>query len=507
MNNDLTTLLRTNPALAARLLAARPGFVPPQADVLRAYEEYARNTRRGIDTLSGMPETPTWEGFAGSGKNPPAPSFARTVQNLIDDPMTYLSGLGAVRTVAGPAVLGAGTPVPWAKKLGQGGGRKGTVTKQRMTPFRGRKRAAFPGIYGNPRELAEAPTVAPENPMMAELWGVTRKDLHDIALSRQGNLPDWKPEATPKNPKGSADAERIMTPTNTQRVEDILSAARERKDLAEGMIGWYVMDPVYQRMAALLGHDKAKRLYHRMQSVTGLASPGSDVLTEFNRGSRAAWMAEQNAFPEFLKYGGAKKSELKKTPLGRRPIMAGLQGHAYHSTSQAKPMQRFLESLQGKHNLPTDMYVREGTLGNAAKVPAYVMAARPPELGFQTRYPVGDAHYARGLGLADVRGGKGYAQSATLPEMISLQPWYRDIAARVGLESVPAQALQWGTLGPQTGVQTAVGQPKLELLTEAILTASKRTGLPPDVVRDMYLRAELPVGTQATPQGLLSDEE
>ena len=130
MNNDLTTLLSTNPALAARLLAARPGFVPPQADVLRAYEEYARNTRRGIDTLSGMPETPTWEGFAGSGKNPPAPTFARTVQNLIDDPMPSLSGLGAVRTVAGPGVLGAGTPVPGPKKLGQGGGRKGTVTKQ-----------------------------------------------------------------------------------------------------------------------------------------------------------------------------------------------------------------------------------------------------------------------------------------------------------------------------------------------------------------------------------------
>ena len=153
--------------------------------------------------------------------------------------------------------------------------------------------------------------------------------------------------------------------------------------------------------------------------------------------------------------------------------------HPYHSTSQAKPMANYLAT---------------GSLGGAAKVPAYAVAGRVPEVGFQTHYPVGDAHWARGVGLADVRRNKAYASSASLPEMSSLAPWYANIASRAGLEAVPAQALQWGAMAGQTGVKSPIGAPKLELITDAIERTASRMKVPPADVRDRFLMGDLPIG-------------
>lgn len=51
------------------------------------------------------------------------------------------------------------------------------------------KRNAFPGIYNDPRQvIADAASkVGPEDPLMQQLFGVSRRDLSDLSLSRQGN--------------------------------------------------------------------------------------------------------------------------------------------------------------------------------------------------------------------------------------------------------------------------------------------------------------------------------
>jgi hypothetical protein len=71
------------------------------------------------------------------------------------------------------------------------------------------ERIAYPGIYSNPRELVQeaASRVAPESPLLKQLFGVTREDLFDISQqgTRAGNITDV-PFKTAANPKGAAHA-------------------------------------------------------------------------------------------------------------------------------------------------------------------------------------------------------------------------------------------------------------------------------------------------------------
>jgi hypothetical protein len=84
-----------------------------------------------------------------------------------------------------------------------------------------------------------------------------------------------------------------------------------------------------------------------------------------------------------------------------------------------------------------------------SQVPSYIHASGVPETGFQTQWPVGDAHWSRLVGLPDVRGAttkKGKESvpnaSASVPEMVSLGPWFNQrIAQPMGMEAVPAQAV------------------------------------------------------------------
>jgi len=71
-------------------------------------------------------------------------------------------------------------------------------------------RNAFPGIYKRPDVLAQeaAARVAPEDPMLKRLFGVTRDDLFEMS-KRQGNIPGVIPGAA-KNPKGSEAALSVM---------------------------------------------------------------------------------------------------------------------------------------------------------------------------------------------------------------------------------------------------------------------------------------------------------
>jgi len=406
----------------------------------------------------------------------------------------------------GPALMaseGAGVPAPdmteaqlekELKRMGEGGSNKGTVppVTRSATRFRGgRERSEYPGIYGNPADIVKDVRVSPEDPALRELWGVTREDLTNIGATRastvgKGNamnanggppLEPWVPPATPERGRGSRAAQRIMTPSNERRIGNILDAAQNTPGLRD-MQGWYVMDPLYQRMVQLLGPEKAAERFNMLHGLTSLASPGSPVDWEINRGSAADWLNNQGRFQEFKDRGGMKGGGRVSFP--DDPELAFMKPHPYHSTSQAKPMEGFLAT---------------GSTGDAAKVAAYEKAGRPPELGMQSNYAVGDAHWARGVGLADTRTNKAYAQSVSLPEMNTLWPWYQEIAARQGIQSVPAQALQWGALARQTGVNTPIGAGKLELISQAIMKTAERTGRPPTEVRDLYLTGKLPIGS------------
>ncbi len=372
------------------------------------------------------------------------------------------------------------------------------------------QRVGYPGIYGNPKELvAEAASrVAPENPLLEQLFGVNRQDLWDISQqgTRQGNITERPFKAAAKG-KGAAHASEVMNPRNENRLLSILEEAKKQPDLYQGMASWYTMDPLFQQFQKIYGVDKAVEEYNKFNTLTGMASPGSEVLTEFNRGTGANWLAKQNRFADFQKYGG--QAEFRRGA-DFPEDMRGIIGHPYHSTAHSNPMSKYVES---------------GVLDmGSAKVPSYIAASGVPETGFQTQWPVGDAHWSRLVGLPDVRGAstkKGIETvpnaSASVQEMTSLGPWWRDrIAAQAGLEAVPAQAVVWGAGSGATGVTSPIGAGKLELLAQQIGKAAQRMGVSPETARDLIISGKAHAGfvtpemaaaiAGATSAGLLGNE-
>jgi hypothetical protein len=356
------------------------------------------------------------------------------------------------------------------------------------------QRNAFPGIYGDPRKVISDANqmVGPEDPLLQRLFGVSRQDLSDIAQGRQGNelgvLPGAKKGAT-----GAASAQGVMTPQNEQRLIDVLSEARGTP-LHTGMTGWYSMDPLYERFKQIFGEQDAPAKFARFNTLMGMASPGSDVGTEIARGSSANWLDTQGRFPDFQTYGGVSGKKRQGMPDFPEDMM-NVPGHAYHPTAQAGPMAD---------------YLRTGALQmKSPKVPMYIGASGVPDyagpegsgfstLGNQSDMPVGDAHWARGVGLADTRNWrykKGEqtvpGSSVSTPEMQTLGPWWRDrVAAQAGYQAVPAQATAWGAFAPYTGVTSAIGAPKLEILATQIGKTAQRLGVSPETARDMVLRGE-----------------
>jgi hypothetical protein len=345
---------------------------------------------------------------------------------------------------------------------------------------------AYPRIYDRPDELVARAKVAPEDESLKRLFGVTRADLYEIAQqgTRQGNLTE-RPYRTAKNPKGAAHAQNVMTPQNAQRILDIIEEARKRPDLYQGMAAWYTMDPLYQRFVEIHGPEKALEAYRQFNTLTGMASPGSEVLTELNRGTAANMLASEGRFDDFMVYGGVP--EHKRGP-DFPEHMRAVQGHAYHKTAQGLPMQTYLDTGEVRMS--------------SAKVPSYIRASGVPETGFQTKYPVGDAHWSRIVGLPDVRnlstaGGevKPATASASVPEMVAITPWWqKEIAEEAGIEPVPAQAVVWGAGANATGVTSPVGAPKLELLAMQIMKAAKRMGVSPEEARDLIIAGKAHAG-------------
>jgi hypothetical protein len=339
------------------------------------------------------------------------------------------------------------------------------------------QRVSYPGIYKNPRVIAEeaAANVAPEHPAMKELFGVTRDDLWEIGGrgARPGNVDPasaiWQPTGSSG---GSYVSDAIMKRRNAQRIIDTLGEAERYPELTRGMDAWYVMDPAFQQMVRLVGREQAIKDYTKMNATVTPFSSNSDVLKELNRGTGAHMMATRGEFPIFAELGGLKA---KERPADFPEVMRDISPHLRHS-GHVGPVGRYLET--GSH----------GWNETTVKNPLYSLASGVPETGFQTRLPVPDAHFARAIGAADVRQSKAFDASMKGPEYRDTGPWFREnVAAPLGIEAVPAQARMWGVFAPQTGVKTAVGAPKLELLSQLIWERAQRLGIDPRVLRDQVL--------------------
>ncbi len=363
----------------------------------------------------------------------------------------------------------------------------------------GAKRVGYPGVYKKPSQLAaeSEARVAPENPAMQRLFGVNRDDLFEMNKTRVGPQSQLlKRPASGRVPTSEA-TDAVMSPENTARLlENIDVAKKEAPGLTKGMLPWYLMDPVFERQVELLGYDEAVRLFNQMQSMTGMTSPNSGVAMEIARGLGANYLYEKNRLDDFIKYGGiAEKNRNRVSDFP--PDMMDIPGHMTHSTAHAKPMKKFLDA-----GGVVDM--------DSVKVPSYIEAAGVPghpNIPFQTRTPVGDAHFARGIGLADARAGGDWGKSITSPELRAIEDWwYTDIAQPSGIEGVPAQALSWGLYAPQTGVKTDIGAGKLELLSEHIMRRAKQTGVTPEEMRDLILSGKAyGIGATGLLGGLLSE--
>ena len=344
-------------------------------------------------------------------------------------------------------------------------------------------RQAAPGIYKDPREIAAQAEaqVTPESPLLQQVWGLSRQDIYDLAARRQGNVPGYIPgtAALGRGPEGSAAAERVRTPANARRLQNILGEGLERAPgMAQGMMPWYYQDPVYQRLRQIYDEPEALRRFHMINMLSTLHSPGIEVPGEIARGSAAYMLNEQGRYADWLRHGG----DPSKAPLN----LEGVPGHIYHSTSQAMPAQQFLERGAMMPD-PEAGGVKTGPYGQASSI---------PQIGFQTNVPIGDVHWAGGIALPDVRTSARYWKSVEPAEIRQLAPWWRsEVAGPMGLEAVPAQGFQWGLLGPETGVKTGLGAPKLELQANQIGKAAERLGVSPETARDMWLMGKTQAGS------------
>jgi hypothetical protein len=343
--------------------------------------------------------------------------------------------------------------------------------------IRGAQRKMFPGIYEDPRDIVAAASlrVAPENPAMERLFGVTRDDLAGISAGREPTT--YTPPGAPTRPRGTEYAEPLTRPANTQRLQDILSEAME-SPLRPGMTGWYIMDPAYQRLVELVGPEEAARRYTDFTVLSGIHSANAPVDSEIVRGSALNWLNRQGRLQDYIQYGG------KMGTPGRPEDMLTIPGHYAHKTA---------------HLLPSLKYLKTGQLSREAKTPAYMAASLPPELGTNINFPVGDAHFSRAIGLSDVRpmtsDSGSVAASWSMPEAMQLHDWFaQDVARPVGLQGVPAQALLWGAASPITGVKSLIGAPKLEILADQIMKTAARLNISPEEARDLVLLGEAYAG-------------
>jgi hypothetical protein len=242
------------------------------------------------------------------------------------------------------------------------------------------------------------------------------------------------------------------------------------------MVAWYHSDPMYKSIKGILGGDadRASDVYHKLNTYTSLASPMSSVGPEIKRGTAAATMAAEGNFDQFQKFGGLPADKVPKSAAALKNLELGFEGHAFHGTAQAPAMARFNETGEEARAVKTGAYRR------ASDAPSR------PGSEHQNTVLVGDSHFSRGAGLADVRGAAKYDGSIEGPELKVVHPWYHEnVAKPLGIPATSAQAAQWAALSHETGVETPIGAPKLEIWADEIAKAAAKAGVAP---KEMWTR-------------------
>ena len=380
------------------------------------------------------------------------------LSSLVREKLKTPEGIGYL---IGMAALGKGGP----KELG---GRQ-TV----RNPLRNVK----PRVYGSPEEvLASAEKkFIPENPLLKQVWGVTRDDLYELSL-RKGNQPGVIPKGS-KKPQVIEHAENVKTLENANRIKASIELLREKRpDMYRAFHAWYVNDPEFRRLVELVGPDQAAARYTRTNLLTAMESPGMNVPHEIARGTAANMMAEQGRMGEWFERGGME---------------AAIRGVPDLKTV---PGRTDWKSIAKRQALVAAM-IKDGTLtpeligALAHKTGPYAHASGVPETGFQTDLFVGDAHKVRSMGLADTRphSKMNPKRSITKPELQSLAPWHRQVMGDIGIEAIPGQAIEWNLYSGPTGVKSPVGPGKLELKAIQIAKTAERKGISLEEARDNVL--------------------
>jgi len=436
---------------------------------------HAGGGRAGYATLGGVPEDDIEDAKnIAYGRD----AGARDIENKIKGLATFQSGLDM--QVANPSFhtgldrpSTGGAGMPTRILAGNPSNIQEEITVIRPT-VDNPQRIAYPGVYERPDIMAAkaAARVAPEDPALKQLFGVTRDDLYQMSKDRKGTA---VPDIMLGKGKTPDTVDAIMNQRNAQRLVDALGEAERYPALTKGMDAWYTMDPLYHAMVKELGPELAAKRYTQMNTRMGMMSPGSDVVSEIQRGLGADYMTEQGRFPEFSKMGGIGKYV---RPSSFPSELLSMPGHPYHSTSHMGPMAKFNETGE------LDM--------GSPKVPLYIQSSNAPELGQQTRWPVPDAHFARGVGMGETRTAKDFKPSMNMAEYRPFGEWYyQNVAQPLGLEGVPAQARQWGLMGHATGVETDIGAPKLEMLAQHIMESARRNGVDPITARNEIIRGNM----------------
>ena len=244
-----------------------------------------------------------------------------------------------------------------------------------------------------------------------------------------------------------------MNPANEQRLIDTLGEARKHPGLEQGMVPWYVMDPAYQRMVQLVGPERAAKEYRDFNMSMTPFSAGSSVPSEINRGTAANMMRERGEYDMFKKYGGlaADKRDVAAIPEILRTSMASWVTSTRPTRCSATwtPASTATARTRSKSTYTLARPAcRRPASRPAARCLTHTSLARSACRTHATSRPATTTTWAA-------------------PSIAQIGPWYRQkIAKPLGIEAVPAQALMWGTYGPQTGVKTKIGAGKLELMSK-----------------------------------------
>ena len=179
-------------------------------------------------------------------------------------------------------------------------------------------------------------------------------------------------------------------------------------------------------------------------------STNANVMAEIHRGSAANMMAERGEFPLFARYGGVSEPQRGADfPAALRDV----KSHVRPGTSgrrQDDGLKR-VSTVSVSSSQEPNLHAGVWRAGNWVS----------DQMGMP------DAHLTRLSGMSESRRTTQPEVSMKGPEYRSFGPWFRgNVAEPAGLEAVPTQASLWGLGAPQTGVETAIGAPKLELLAQ-----------------------------------------